>query len=278
MNQNIAFIGGGNMGRALIGGLVARGIAPERITVSDPHLPTLQTLQESYAVRTTQDNAIAVSDADVVVLAVKPQQLREVVQAIAPLVQPRAAMLISVAAGIRAEDIQGWASGAAVVRCMPNRPALEGCGVSALYAMPTVSDQQRSLAEQIMQATGTTLWLEQEADMDAVTAVSGSGPAYFFLLTEILAEAGQTLGLSADISRELAVQTAYGAGYMARKSPDSPATLREQVTSKGGTTAAALNHMEAHDIRRIVTDAVAAAAQRSRELAELLGEKQPPGK
>src|SRR5690606_5262581 len=167
--------------------------------------------------------------------------------------------------------------GAAVVRCMPNRPALEGCGVSALYAMPTVSDQQRSLAEQIMQATGTTLWLEHEADMDAVTAVSGSGPAYFFLLTEILAEAGQTLGLSADISRELAVQTAYGAGYMARKSSDSPATLREQVTSKGGTTAAALNHLEANDIRRIVTDAVAAAAQRSRELAELLGEKSAPG-
>lgn len=276
MKQNITFIGGGNMGRALIGGLIARQVDPRRITVADPYPPTLQSLQQAYQVRTTSDNDDAVSAADVVVLAVKPQQLREVVQGIAPHLRSPV-MLISVAAGIRAEDIQRWAGGAAVVRCMPNRPALEGCGVSALYATSAASDDQRALAEQIMKAVGTTLWLTREADMDAVTAVSGSGPAYFFLLMEILAEAGQSLGLSADTSRELAVQTAYGAGFMARQSADTPATLREQVTSKGGTTAAALNHMEANDIRRIIGEAVAAAAHRSAELADQLGDQAPPG-
>ena len=271
MKQRIAFIGGGNMGRSLIGGLIAKGAQPSQIVVADPYAPTLQSLQTQYNVQIAASNAAAVRDADVVVLAVKPQEMRNVVAGIQQDLLQRRPLLISVAAGLLAADIQRWAGGVAVVRSMPNRPALQGCGVTALYANDAVSDSSRALAAEILGAVGATLWVERESDMDTVTAISGSGPAYFFLLIEMLEAAGQSLGLSAEVARKLAVETAYGSGFMARESSDSPATLRQQVTSKGGTTEAALKHLEASNVRAIFSQAVAAAAQRSAQLAKELG-------
>jgi pyrroline-5-carboxylate reductase len=271
MKQRIAFIGGGNMGRSLIGGLIAKGAEAQQIVVADPYAPTLESLKTQYNVQTVSNNADAVRDADVVLLAVKPQELRNVVTGVQPQIAQRRPLLISVAAGILAADIQRWAGGIPVVRCMPNRPALQGCGVTALYANEQVDQAGRALAEQILGAVGATLWVERETDMDTVTAISGSGPAYFFLLIEMLEAAGQSLGLSAEVARKLAVETAYGSGFMARDSSDSPATLRQQVTSKGGTTEAALKHLEANNVRAIFSQAVAAAAQRSAQLAKELG-------
>lgn len=271
MKQRIAFIGGGNMGRSLIGGLIAKGMDPARLVVADPYTPTLQSLQADYQVQTVSNNADAVRDADVVLLAVKPQTLRDVVTALQEQILGTRPLLISIAAGILAADIQRWAGGVQVVRCMPNRPALQGCGVTALYANDQVTAENRSISEQILAAVGATLWVERETDMDTVTAISGSGPAYFFLLIEMLEAAGVSMGLSAEVARKLAIETAYGSGFMARESSDSPATLREQVTSKGGTTEAALKHLEASNVRAIFSQAVAAAAQRSAQLAKELG-------
>jgi len=270
MYQKLAFIGGGNMARSLIGGLIARDIEPARIAVADPASAQLATLIADYGVHTTTDNIEAIADADVVVLAVKPQQMRTVVTGIAANLAPNT-LLVSVAAGIQAASIREWSNGAAVVRCMPNRPALEGCGMTALYANSDVSTAARALAEQMLSAVGATLWVDEEAHMDAVTAVSGSGPAYFFLLIEMLEESGVALGLSRETSRKLAVETAYGSGCMARASHDAPAVLREQVTSKGGTTEAALRHLEAQNVRDIFAQAVTAAARRSAELAAEFG-------
>jgi len=271
MKQRIAFIGGGNMGRSLIGGLIARGTEPAQIVVADPYAPTLESLKTQYGVQTAASNAEAVRDAGVVLLAVKPQELRNVVSGLQHEIAQGQPLLISVAAGILAADIQRWAGGAPVVRCMPNRPALQGCGVTALYANEQVPQAKRTLAEQILGAVGATLWVERETDMDTVTAISGSGPAYFFLLIEMLEASGQALGLSAQAARKLAVETAYGSGFMARAASESPATLREQVTSKGGTTEAALKHLEANNVRAIFSQAIAAAAQRSAQLAKELG-------
>jgi pyrroline-5-carboxylate reductase len=271
MKQRIAFIGGGNMGRSLIGGLLAKGAEPAQIVVADPYAPTLESLRTQYNVQTVTNNADAVRAADVVLLAVKPQQLRTVVSELQELIAGKRPLLISIAAGILATDIQRWAGGVPVVRCMPNRPALQGCGVTALYADGQVSEANRALAEQILAAVGATLWVNHESDLDTVTAISGSGPAYFFLLIEMLEATGQALGLSAEVARKLAVETAYGSGCMARESTDSPATLRQQVTSKGGTTEAALKHLEANNVRAIFSQAVTAAAERSAQLAKELG-------
>ena len=268
--NTLAFIGGGNMARSLIGGLVASGTAPEHIVVADPVASQVQSLQRDYAVRGATDNQAAVQGASAVILAVKPQQLRTVVQGLQPALGART-LLISIAAGIRAADIARWAGSSPVVRCMPNRPALEGCGITALFAMPNATGDDRNTAETIMRAVGATLWVERESDMDAVTAISGSGPAYFFLLMEMLEQAGVELGLSPTVSRQLAIETAYGSGRMARSATDSPLQLRQQVTSKGGTTQAALEHLEAKHIRAIFVPAVKAAAQRSAQLAEEFG-------
>lgn len=270
MKEQLAFIGGGNMARSLIGGLIARKFEPAHVIVSDPASQQLAALRGDYGVRTTDSNNEAVDHADVVVLAVKPQQMRSVVSGIAASLTPKA-LIISVAAGIQSSAIREWSNGAAVVRCMPNRPALEGCGMTALYANSEVGPDARALAEQILSAVGATLWVDQEAHMDVVTAVSGSGPAYFFLLIEMLEEAGVALGLCRDISRKLAIETAYGSGCMARTAQDPPAVLREQVTSKGGTTEAALRHLESQNVRDTFAKAVAAAARRSAELAAEFG-------
>mgnify|MGYP001074090258 CR=1 FL=1 len=270
MVYSIGFIGGGNMARSLIGGLVARGTDPKSIIVADPIETQRASLVARYGVAVTGDNSAVAKDSKVVVLAVKPQDMRNAATAIATDLRPDC-LIVSVAAGIRASDIQRWVRGRAVVRCMPNRPALEGCGMTALYASPEIGADDRRLAEEILSAVGATVWVDEEAHMDAVTAVSGSGPAYFFLLIEILEQTGVKLGLSAEVAHRLAVETAYGAGNMARLSDETPATLREQVTSKGGTTAAALQHLEAHNVRAIFADAITAAARRSAELAEQFG-------
>jgi pyrroline-5-carboxylate reductase len=265
--KSIAFIGGGNMAVALISGLTQRGLAGERITVADPVPQALRRLQSEYGARPASDNAQAVQNAQVAILAVKPQFLREVAVGIAPHL-PAGSLVISIAAGIPYAALVRWLGTApTVVRTMPNRPAFNGCGATALYAPAAVGAPQRALAEGIMSAVGTTVWVEHEAQLDTVTALSGSGPAYFFLLMEALEEAARARGLPADVAHELTLQTAFGAAQMARHSRDPLATLREQVTSKGGTTAAALAVFDAAGLRDIVRAALTAADKRSAELA-----------
>jgi pyrroline-5-carboxylate reductase len=267
----IAFIGGGNMARSLIGGLLARDWKAAEIVVADPLPAQLDALRTQWPVRITDDNGVAVRDADVIVLAVKPQMMRKAAEGIRTAIGDKRPLIISVAAGIRASDIQRWLPGIPIVRAMPNRPALQGCGMTGLYASNDVSNERRTLAEQILSAVGATLWLDREQHMDIVTAVSGSGPAYFFLLIEMLEQAGVAQGLSPEVSRRLAIETAYGSGAMAHEASDSPAVLREQVTSRGGTTAAALQVLEDRRVRDAFDAAVAAATRRAAELADEFG-------
>jgi pyrroline-5-carboxylate reductase len=274
MNQTLAFIGGGNMARSLIGGLRARGWRSERIIVADPLPAQLHALRAQYGVRVTADNSTAARDADIIVLAVKPQEMQNAAHALKQAIAGRQPLLISVAAGIRACDIQRWMPGLPIVRAMPNRPALQGCGMTGLYATADVCAERRAVAEQILGAVGATLWLEREQDMDVVTAVSASGPAYFFLLIEMLEQSGIAQGLSAEVSRKLAVETAYGSGCMARAAAEPAAMLRQQVTSKGGTTEAALQVLERRDVRAAFSAAIEAAARRAAELADEFGADQ----
>ena len=271
MKHILTFIGGGNMARSLIGGLIARGADANRITVADPLPAQLESLQRQFAVRVSASNDEAVRDAEIIVLAVKPQEMRTVAEGLGTVVAAHRPLLVSVAAGIRASDIQRWCGGLPVIRCMPNRPALQGCGMTGLYATANVSEEQRKSAFDLLSAVGAAVWLEQEAQLDAVTAVSGSGPAYFFLLIEMLEQTGVALGLPAEVSRQLAVETAYGSGRMAREAAESAAVLREQVTSKGGTTAAALQVLEGRNVRAIFAEAITAAARRSAQLADEFG-------
>lgn len=272
-NVSIGFIGGGNMARSLIGGLLKRGATAARIAVSDPFEAARTQLQSLFGVRTSASNADVARGSDVIILAVKPQELPRVAREIGGALHGKQPLVISIAAGTLASDISRWLADIPVVRAMPNRPALQGCGVSGLYAAPAVSNHSRALAAEILGAVGPALWVDDESQMDVVTAVSGSGPAYFFLLIEMLEQAATQLGLPADVSRQLAVETAYGSGMMARAAEESPATLREQVTSRGGTTAAALQVLESHNVRAIFAAAIAAAAQRSAELAAQSGDR-----
>ena len=265
--QSIAFVGGGNMAVALISGLTRRGFSGERITVADPVAEALRRLQTDYGARPAADNAQAVKNAEVVILAVKPQYLREVALSLAAQLSA-GSLVISIAAGIPYAALTRWLGArASLIRTMPNRPAFNGCGATALYAPAAVGAPQRALAEAIMSAVGTTVWVEHESQLDTVTALSGSGPAYFFLLMEALEAAAHARGLPADVAHELTLQTAFGAAQMARHSLDPLATLREQVTSKGGTTAAALAVFDAAGLRDIVAAALTAADKRSAELA-----------
>ena len=272
MTSRILFVGGGNMATSLVGGLVARGTPPQSIVVADPEPAQRLRLARDYGVATVADAAAALDDVQTVVLAVKPQHMSAVAHALAPAAAALRPLVISVAAGIRLRDLARWLGpGIPLVRSMPNRPALMGAGVTALYAGPDVAAEARGTAEAILGACGPTVWLTDEAQMDAVTAVSGSGPAYFFLLIECLEAAGVRLGLDPATARVLAIQTARGAGLMAAEAAETPAELRAQVTSKGGTTAAALEVLEARDVRGIFGAAVAAAARRSQQLAEEFG-------
>ena len=272
--RKLAFIGGGNMAAALISGLTKRGLPAERMMVADPSQDQLRRLVGDYGVQTAPDNASAVPDAEVVVLAVKPQQMRSVALGLAPHLAAARPLVVSVAAGIPHASLARWfGPQIPVIRTMPNRPALNGFGATGLYAPASVGAAYRALAEKIMAAVSATVWVEHESQMDTVTAVSGSGPAYFFLFMEALEAAAHERGLPSDVAHRLTLETAFGAAQMARQSADSLATLREQVTSKGGTTAAALEVLNSAGLRAIVAHAVAAADRRSAELAAELDRK-----
>jgi pyrroline-5-carboxylate reductase len=275
--RKLAFIGGGNMAAALIGGLIKRGVPPSHLVVADPSEDQRRRLAQNYGVGQTADNADAVRGAEVVLLAVKPQQMRAVALGLAPHLNTMPGLdsrplVISVAAGIPHAALARWFGPAVpVVRTMPNRPALNGFGATGLYAPESVGAAHRALAESIMAAVSATVWVDHEGQMDTVTALSGSGPAYFFLFMEALQAAAHERGLPQEIAHRLTLETAFGAAEMARHSSDSLATLREQVTSKGGTTAAALAVLDAAGLRSIVAHAVAAADRRSAELAAEYG-------
>jgi pyrroline-5-carboxylate reductase len=264
----IGFIGAGNMARSIIGGLLAGGTPRTSLRAADPSASQRASLEKDFAVQVTNDNAAVAMDSDILVLAVKPEDLRAVARQIGTAVASRASLVISVAAGVRIDALCGWLGGySTIVRTMPNRPALLRAGVTALYATPLVSTAQRAEAQRLMAAVGVTVWLEREELLDAVTAVSGSGPAYFFLLMELLESSARELGLPDETARTLAIETAYGAACLARQRPETTRVLREQVTSRGGTTAAALQVLEDADVRGIVSRAVEAACRRSAQLA-----------
>lgn len=268
--HTLALIGSGNMGRSLLAGLIQHGFPEKQLWISDPDTEKLRTLQQQFNINTTTDNEQAVKEADVVILAVKPSIMPSVTKSIAPVVQIKKPCVISIAAGIPEKNLQSWLGGnIAIVRCMPNTPALIGKGASALYANHFVNDNDRKLAESILRAVGITVWLEQEKDMDAVTALSGSGPAYFLLLIELLQNIGESFGLSPETARLLTLQTALGTACMAEESTESARQLREHVTSKGGTTEAAINVLEKEKIRDIFEKALQAACSRSKELANI---------
>ncbi len=272
MTAHITFIGGGNMATSLIGGLIGNHYPADKITVAEPDTVKLQQLEQQYSLKTSTDNATAIAHSDIVVLAVKPQILQAVCRDMAADIQSRQPLIISIAAGIRSSDIERWLGGdCALVRCMPNTPSLIRCGATGLYANARVTAEQRQLAENILAAAGITLWVEDEELIDAVTAVSGSGPAYFFLFIEAMQKAGETLGLSADSARQLSLQTALGAARMAVESDDDPGTLRAKVTSKGGTTEAAINSFMANNFDDLVRQALTSARDRATELADILG-------
>lgn len=273
-DATIGFIGGGNMARSLIGGLIADGKATDRIWVSDPSESQRSLLQERFGIHVTDSNDALVEACDVVVLAVKPQVLGEVCQSLRSAVERSNPLLISVAAGVRIEALERWLGGKpAIVRSMPNTPALVGSGATALVANRHTDVTQRELAEAVLRAVGLTLWLDDEDQMDAVTALSGSGPAYFFLVMEALEEAGRKLGLPEETARLLTLETAFGASKMALESDDDAAGLRQRVTSPGGTTERAIGVLEQRELRQAFTDALEAARDRSRELAQILGEQ-----
>ena len=268
----LAFIGAGNMARSLIGGLIADGWDATCISVSDPDTAQLAALSSRFQVNTDTNNHTVAENADVVVLAVKPQIIRDVGLDLSDLIQNRQPLLISIAAGIRATDLQRWLGGScALVRCMPNTPALVQSGATALWRNEHVSDEQKDLAESILRAVGLALWVDSEDLMDSVTALSGSGPAYFLLVMEALQEAGQAMGLPEETAKLLSLQTAFGAAKMALESSEDAAVLRQRVTSPGGTTEKALAVLENGGLRALFSDALNAARERSRELAEQFG-------
>lgn len=270
--HHLGILGGGNMGRALIGGLLRAGTRPERIRVGDADEAARARLARELGVAATADNSRVVDGASVVVLAVKPQQVAEVLSSLAPLLAAQRPLVLSIAAGVRIASLEGWCgAGVPVVRAMPNRAALLGAGATALYAPPQVGAAQRAAAEHIAGSVGEVVWLAAEAELDVVTALSGSGPAYFFLLAELMAQAAEALGLAPGVARRLAATTLYGAGLLAHAGDTDLARLRAEITSRGGTTEAALRVFEDAGLKATVARALAAATGRSRELAA------PPG-
>ena len=273
MRMNISFIGGGNMARAIIGGLKNNGFDMTNICVIEPNAATRAALTSEFNVQTFDtyvENFNTPKTQSVIILAVKPQILQEVCQQLAPKLvnqQTSPPLIISIAAGIRSQEISRWLGYySAIVRVMPNTPAQIQAGISALYAMPHVSQAQRDQATTILTAVGSTLWLEDETKMDAITAISGSGPAYVFYLIEALQEAAVYLGLKPEEARLLALQTFAGASLLAKQSTEDIKTLRAQVTSKGGTTEQGILALEAANIKQIIFKAAQAAADKSRTL------------
>jgi len=268
--MNICFIGGGNMATALIGGLLGKGFSATAISVVEISADNRARLQHDLAVRAFETVAEGIAGSEIIVFAVKPQQLRAVAQQLAPLLKGQ--LLISIAAGIRAEDLARWCGSQAVVRAMPNTPALIRSGMTGLYAMPAVSVVQHEQAESILAAVGETLWLNDEALLDAVTAISGSGPAYVFYFIEALQQAALELGLDADQARRLSLSTFQGASKLAAGSHEDVSVLRARVTSKNGTTERALLSLAANKVAEHIVQAARAAADRAREMGDELGE------
>ncbi|MCD9125501.1 pyrroline-5-carboxylate reductase [Luteimonas fraxinea] len=264
----IVFIGGGNMARSLIGGLVARGGDAASVRVVDPNADSRDALARDFGVRTFENAADAVDGAATWVLATKPQVLRGVCESLADVAQATQPLVLSIAAGITATQLDRWLGGhVPVVRTMPNTPALLGAGVTGLFANTRVDDAGRARAQALLESAGETVWIEDEARMDAVTAVSGSGPAYIFLLAEAMEEAAIAQGLPAKDARTLVLQTVLGAARMLVESDEAPAELRRRVTSPGGTTQAAIETFEAGGLRTLVGEAIANAARRGGELS-----------
>ena len=267
--KKIGFIGGGNMASSLISGLIASGHSPQQIWVSDINPDTLKTLAANLNVNASASNDAVVNEADVIVLAVKPQTLSAVAKSIAPLIQQRKSLVVSIAAGISQSSLSNWlGADTAIVRCMPNTPALVLTGATALHANDKVSKEQRSLAENIMRSVGIALWVESESELDAVTAVSGSGPAYYFLLMEAMEKAALELRLSETTARLLVQQTALGAAKIALESSESPEQLRKRVTSPGGTTQQAIETFQQGGFTELVSKALHAARDRSIEMSK----------
>ena len=259
------------MARSLIGGLVTTGMSNKDISVSEPQADLREKLTKDFGVNALEENASAVMGVNVIVLAVKPQILQEVVIPLGNLIAEARPLLISVAAGVTSSSIERWVGGhPALIRVMPNTPALIGAGISALYANGNVSDDQRALAEKIMAAVGKTIWIKEETLMDAVTAVSGSGPAYFFYVMQAIHDAAVREGLDAQTARLLSLETALGAARLAVDSTEDPGSLQKQVTSPGGTTEAAIKVLNDSGVRETVQKAVSAACARGSELAKLL--------
>ncbi len=271
-NLKIGFIGGGNMASSLIGGLINNGTNPSSIFISEPNSERRQQLGANFSVSILTDNAELISKVDVVVLAVKPQMLHQVCDEISQSTQQKQPLVISIAAGIRINDINRWLGGnCAIVRTMPNTPALIQSGATGLFANKVVKKSQHECAESIMRAVGLTLWVKNEADLDIVTALSGSGPAYIFLFIELLQNAAQELGLDSENARLLALQTAFGASKMALESSDDCEQLRKNVTSPGGTTERALEIFSDGQLDKLISKAMSGARDRAKELADHLG-------
>ena len=267
--QKIGFIGGGNMASSLLSGLIASGHSPQHLWVSDINPETLTTLAKNLNVNTSASNDELINAVDVVVLAVKPQTLGSVAKSAASLIQQKKSLVVSIAAGISQHSLSQWlGADTAIVRCMPNTPALVLTGATALYANVQVTPEQRNLAENIMRAVGIALWVNEESELDAVTAVSGSGPAYYFLLMEAMEKAALALGLNEVTARLLVQQTALGAAKIGLESSESPEQLRKRVTSPGGTTQKAIETFEQGGFTELVSKALHAARDRSIEMSK----------
>ena len=271
--MRIAFIGGGHMTTSLVGGLRARGAAAEDLCVSDPVVAQRERLEFDFGVRTTPANPDAIREADLVVLAVKPQDMAAAAQSIAAELATRRRIVVSIAAGIRVANLRHWlGSDTAVVRTMPNRPALIGAGITAACAGPGIDHADRAAVERVLATAGPLVWLDDESQMDVVTAVSGSGPAYVFYFIEALQNSGTALGLPAETARLLAIETFLGAARLAEASNEPVDDLRMRVTSKGGTTAAAIEVFNTEAVDAAIAKGVEAAAARGRELCDILGQ------
>lgn len=267
-DQQLGILGGGNMGRALISGLLRSGIRPEHIGVGESDAAARARLARELGINATADNGSAIDGAAVVVLAVKPQQAAAVLGALRPQLAAQRPLVMSIAAGVRVAALQEWCgAGVAVMRAMPNRAALVGAGATGLYAPPGIGPAHRAAAERIARSVGELVWVRDERELDIVTALSGSGPAYFFLLAQLMAEAGVELGLEPPVARQLAIAALHGAGLLAHTGEADLERLRAEVTSRAGTTEAAVRVLESADFKGLIGRTLAAAAQRSRELA-----------
>nr|WP_299245258.1 pyrroline-5-carboxylate reductase [uncultured Halomonas sp.] len=274
MTHKITFIGAGNMASAIFGGMIESGYPADAITATASRDDTLARLRERHGINTSSDNNAAVAEADVVVLAVKPNIMRNVCSELRDSIQARQPLIVSVAAGLTAGTLDEWLGGGLpIIRCMPNTPSLVGAGASGLYANAEVSEDQRQLTTTLLEAVGLVEWVDDETLLEAVTAISGSGPAYFFLVFEALIDAGKQLGLPAESARRLALQTGFGAAKMAQQSEYDPAQLKRNVMSPGGTTERAINSLEDGGLRRLFDDATQACAARARALSEEIGKK-----